>query len=94
MGSTGAESYEILDKWLINGSDLFTVQLSENCSDLTNFREDSRSLFKHISTVYPTAQIIVVDAFWNDEKHEIKINLERVWNLFCRSQRYSEYGRI
>lgn len=67
-----AETYELLDKWLTDGIDLITVQLSENASNLTTFEKDFQSLLVHISSCCPSAHIIVIDDFWDKERHNLK----------------------
>ena len=67
------ETFEILDKWLVPGIDLISIQLSENCNDLTTFGSDFKSLLQHIqSRCGDSCQILVIDDFWSDEKSAIK----------------------
>lgn len=66
------ETYEVLDRYLTSGIDLVTVQLSENCYDISTFVEDFESLIKHIKELSPGAQIIVIDDFGNVDKHKMK----------------------
>ena len=67
-----SETYEFLDKWLTEGIDLVTVQLSENCNDTKTFIDDFRSLLLHIREKTGDAHIIVIDDFWSKEKHDMK----------------------
>ena len=67
-----SETYEFLDKWLTEGIDLVTIQLSENCSDISTFIDDFRSLLIHIQNKIGGVQIIVIDDFWSKEKHDMK----------------------
>lgn len=68
-----AQTWEFLDQYLFPGIDLITVQLSENCSDLSTFQSDFTALLNHImEKCGADVQIIVIDDFWSDEKSEIK----------------------
>lgn len=66
------ETYEFLDQWLCPGIDLVTVQLSENCADVSTFSVDFTSLLLHIREKTGGAEIIVIDDFWSYEKHAMK----------------------
>ena len=66
------ETYELLDKWLEPEIDLITVQLSENCSDTTTFTSDFKALITHVFRMCPDACVVVIDDFWNEERHEMK----------------------
>ena len=68
-----SETWELIDKYLVDGVDLVTVQLSENCSDLTTFKSDFKGLLQHIvEKCEKDVQIIVIDDFWDDGKSEMK----------------------
>lgn len=68
-----AETWEVLDRWLFAGIDLITVQLSENCYDLTTFQSDFAALLGHIrEKCGGDVQLVVIDDFWSDEKSELK----------------------
>ncbi len=68
-----AQTWEFLDQYLFPGIDLITVQLSENCSDLTTFQSDFAALLDHImEKCGADVLLIVIDDFWSDEKSEIK----------------------
>ena len=67
------ETYSLLDEYLNHDIDLITVQLSENCTDLSTFEVDFKSLLLHIKKrCGSNAEIIVIDDFWSEEKHSIK----------------------
>lgn len=66
-----SETYLFLDKWLVEGIDLVTIQLSENCSSISTFSEDFKSLILHIKEKSPDSQIIVIDDIWSEEKHNL-----------------------
>lgn len=66
------ETYDFLDNWIVDGIDLITVQLSENASDLSTFHADFESLLRHIQEKCPSAEIVVIDDFWSDEKSRMK----------------------
>ena len=70
-----SETWEFLDRYLVQGIDLITVQLSENVYDMTEFSADFRSLIDHIMEITPDAMIIVVDDFWSTEKHDLKADI-------------------
>ena len=68
-----AQTWKFLDPYLFPEIALITVQLSENCSDLTTFQSDFAALLAHIREVCGSnTQIIVIDDFWSDEKSEMK----------------------
>ena len=68
-----SETYEFLDEWLAPGIDLVTVQLSENCSDMTTFEDDFVSLISHIQEICGDGcKVLVIDDFWDDGKHDLK----------------------
>ena len=66
------ETHTFLDKYLVDGIDLITLQLSENAADLRTFSEDLESLLRYIKDKCPNAQLVVVDDFWSAEKSAIK----------------------
>ena len=73
QGYDRTETYEFLDKYLTEGIDLITVQLSENASDLSNYEIDLKVLLQHIEDrCGDDTQVIVIDDFWSAEKHEMK----------------------
>lgn len=68
-----AQTYGFLDSWLTKDIDLVTVQLSENCSDLNDFKSDYKSLLNYIRMKCgENCLIIVIDDFWDSRKHEMK----------------------
>ena len=70
------EALETIDPYLTYGIDLVTVQLSENASDLSTFEADFSSLLRHIKDVCGNnCQVIVIDDFWSEEKHNLKKNV-------------------
>jgi len=71
-----------LDKYLSDELDLITIQLSENVSDVSTFREDFEELCRYIIQKSPSAQIIVIDDFWDSgEKSSMKVNATRSCNV-------------
>lgn len=68
-----AETWEFLDRYLFSKIDLITVQLSENCTDITTFQSDFAALLVHIrEKCGSNVEIVVIDDFWSDEKSEMK----------------------
>ena len=68
-----AQTWEFLDQYLFPGIDLITVQLSENCSDLTTFQSDFAALLDHIRQQCGNeTEVVVIDDFWSDEKSNQK----------------------
>ena len=68
-----AETLEVLDHYLDGSLDLVTVQLGENVQNLDTFESDFEYLINHIHTVAPSAEIIVIGDFWeNENRDEIK----------------------
>ena len=68
-----AEAFELLDPYLDPKLNLITVQLGENVSDLTTYEKDFEELIRYIQKKAPSAQILVIDDFWNaDEKVQQK----------------------
>lgn len=73
---------QLLDKYLSDELDLITIQLSENVSDVSTFREDFEELCRYIIQKSPSAQIIVIDDFWDSgEKSSMKVNATRSCNV-------------
>ena len=75
LSNNRAETYSLIDPFLIDSVNLITIQLSENCSDIETLEIDFSSLIQHISTKCPLATIIVVDDFWSDDKSKMKRNV-------------------
>ena len=67
-----AETFSLIDDYLVPGVDLVTLQLSENASDLTTFEDDYVELVNHIKERCPDVQIVIIDDFWSSEKSGIK----------------------
>lgn len=61
-----AETFELINKYLDDRVDLVTVQLGENVSDLTTYEADYEELLRHIRKNAPSAQILVIDDFWQE----------------------------
>lgn len=68
-----AETYDLIDNYLVDGIDLVTVQLSENCSDTSTFESDFRALLEHIKEqCKEECMIVVIDDFWDNDKSRMK----------------------
>lgn len=77
-----AETLQLLDKYLSDELDLITIQLSENVSNVSTFQEDFEELCRYIIQKSPSAQIIVIDDFWDSgEKSSMKENAARSCNV-------------
>ena len=77
-----AETLQLLDKYLSDDLDLVTIQLSENVSNVSTFQEDFEELCRYIIRKSPSAQIIVIDDFWDSgEKSSMKENAARACNV-------------
>lgn len=62
-----AEYFFMIDSYLNAGTDLVTVQLGENATDLSTFESDMEELLRHIKIMAPNAQVILIDDFWGYE---------------------------
>lgn len=60
------ETFMLIDSYLDDKIDLVTIQLGENASDLTTFKEDYISLINYIKENAPKAQLIIVGDFWEN----------------------------
>lgn len=60
-----AQTLSLLDPFLYEQLDLVTIQLSENASDLSTFKQDFEELIRYVQAKAPNAQIIVVGDFWD-----------------------------
>ncbi len=71
-----SETYSLLDPYLASGIDLVTIQLSENCSDISTFKEDLRGLIAYCKTkAGKECRILIIDDFWSKEKHQLKADI-------------------
>ena len=68
--------FDYVDPYFSPELDLVTIQLGENVPDAdcrdSDYRDDLRELVKYTRTRCPSAQIIIIDDFWNDERSEIR----------------------
>ena len=67
-----SETFSLLDGYLSKDINLITLQLSENVTELSTFSEDYTNMIKHIKEECPSAKIIMIDDFWDDNKSTIK----------------------
>lgn len=65
-----AETLEALDPYLDESLDLITVQLGENVGNLDTFESDFEYLINHIKEVSPSAEVIVIGDFWENENRD------------------------
>ena len=63
---------DLLDVYLSNKLSLVTIQLGENASDISSYKEDLKNLVKYIKDKAPKAKIIIIDDFWDKEKSRIR----------------------
>ena len=71
-----AEAFALLEPYLTLGIDLITIQLSENCNDLSTFDMDLEELIQYCrDKCGPETRVVVIDDFWDEEKHDIKIKV-------------------
>lgn len=76
------ETFEMLDRWIVPGIDLVTVQLSENAADIDTFEDDFKSLLLHIREACGgECQIIVIDDFAHAERSEMKKRVAEELNI-------------
>ena len=68
--------FDFVDPYLSPDLDLVTVQLGENVSvierPVSGYREDLKELVFYIRKKCPSAQIIMIDDFWDNRKSDIR----------------------
>ena len=68
--------FDFVDPYLSPDLDLVTVQLGENVSvierPVSGYRDDLKELVLYIRKKCPSAQIIMIDDFWDNRKSEIR----------------------
>ncbi len=68
--------FDFIDPYLSPELDLVTVQLGENVSDISrpvsNYKDDLKELVKYIHEKCPSAQIIMIDDFWDNARSDIR----------------------
>lgn len=65
-----AETLKVLDHYLDESLDLITVQLGENAQNLDTFESDFEYLISHIQEESPSAEVIVIGDFWENENRD------------------------
>lgn len=63
---------DLVDVYLDSSLDLVTIQLGENATDISTYKDDMVELVNYIRAKAPNAQIIIIDDFWSNEKSEIR----------------------
>ena len=63
----------MLDKFLKPDLDLVSIQLGENVSDNTTFRQDLIEMLEYIRSKAPGAKLVIVSDFWSRIRHPHKI---------------------
>ena len=68
--------FDYIDPYLSPDLDLVTIQLGENVADIyrpvSNYKTDLAELVDYIRERCPSAQVIMIDDFWNDSTREIR----------------------
>ena len=68
--------FDYIDPYLSPDLDLVTIQLGENVAvidrPVSSYREDLAELVKYIRNKCPSAQIIMIDDFWNNQKSDVR----------------------
>ena len=68
--------FDYIDPYLSPDLDLVTIQLGENVADIyrpvSNYKTDLAELVDYIRERCPSAQVIMIDDFWNDSTSEIR----------------------
>lgn len=71
-----AETWQSLDTYLSPGIDLVSIQLSENCDDLSTFKSDFKALINHIEKKCgDNVKILIIDDFWDEKKSALKVEV-------------------
>lgn len=70
-----------LDIYLNEDLDLVTIQLGENCSDLTTYESDLEYLCKYIQSKCHNATIVIVGDFWSTERNDYRLQVANSLNL-------------
>lgn len=65
-----AETLEVLDYYLDESLDLITIQLGENAQNLDTFESDFEYMINHIKEKSPSAEVIVIGDFWENENRD------------------------
>ena len=77
-----AETLQLLDYYLSDKIDLITIQLGENVTDISNYKEDCQEMYRYIMQKAPNAKIIVIDDFWeNSDKSLLKEEAAKVCDV-------------
>ncbi len=70
--SNREETLELLDKFLDEKLNLVTIQLGENVTDTSTYKEDLETLISYVRNKCPKATIIVIGDWWSKEKSEMR----------------------
>ena len=62
---------DLLDVYLSDKLDLVTIQLSENCVDVSTLDTDLEGLVDYVHEKAPNAQIIIIGDFWDQNKSDL-----------------------
>ena len=63
---------DLIDVFLDDKLDLVTIQLGENVSDLTNYKDDLIFLVEYVKNKCPRAEILIVGDWWNKDRNELR----------------------
>lgn len=72
MSSNRDSTLDLIDGFLSPNLDIVTIQLGENCSDISTYCADLSSLIDYIRVVSPEVRIIIVDDFWDEQRAGIR----------------------
>ena len=76
------ETLQYLNHYLSPKLDLVTIQLAENASELSTYKEDYVSLINYIKKMAPKARILVIGDFWTRQnRNDLKIEAVKVTNV-------------
>lgn len=76
-----ASMFDQIVPYLSEKLDLVTIQLGENVSDVRTYRADLERLVIYIEEHCPSAQIILIDDFWNQERSDIRRSVAEEYGI-------------
>ena len=67
-----ASMFDLIVPYLSEKLDLVTIQLGENVFDLETYGDDLELLIRYVEEHCPSAQIVLIDDFWSQERSDIR----------------------
>lgn len=67
-----ASVFDLIAPYLSEKLDLVTIQLGEDISDTETYWDDLERLIRYVEGHCPSAQIILIDDFWSQERSDIR----------------------